>query len=73
MSFNKLPKQVSVQSSTPIEKDGPQKRPYQSPVLHHFGSLSELTTGGGGQCIDGAGVSGATGCHTAACHILCCP
>lgn len=65
MSLNNQSKQDRVQSSNPIEKDGAQKKPYQAPILHHFGSLWELTASGGGGGCDAAGASGgAAGC----CH-----
>ena len=63
MNLSKQAEQVRVQSSNPIEKDGPQKRPYQSPVLHHFGSLWELTAGAGGTSCDGANFSAPACCH----------
>lgn len=64
MSLNNQSKQDRVQSSNPIEKDGAQKKPYQAPILHHFGTLWELTAGSGGGGCDAAGLS-ATGfcCH----------
>ena len=65
MSLNNQSKQDRVQSSNPIEKDGARKRPYQPPVLHHFGSLWELTAGTGGSNCEGGNFSRPGGgcCH----------
>jgi len=63
MSLSKQPEQVLGQSSDTIEKDEPRKKPYQRPVLNHFGSLWELTAGGGGTDCDGANFSAPACCH----------